>query len=540
MPDLQHTLQGNDLGFLKMVAGLWGIEMTAPDAYTALPVLIKSLDDQYTFPEILATLPENAREALFVLLDGDGRHPWAQFVRQFGELRPFGAARRDRERPDLKPTSVTEILWYRALIGKAFFSQSSEPQEFAYLPDEFIPYLQPLHRSTPLPFGRAASPAEYAVPLPASDAVLDTTCTLLAALRLGMDVTHLPGWNSPIDPYHLKLLLITTGLLDSKGIPLPDATRSFLEKPRGAALTDLANAWLDSCTFNELFLLPGLVFEGGWLNDALLARQKVIEFSSTLPAGTWWSLNAFVAAVKERQPDFQRLAGDYDSWFIRRAADDQYLRGFSSWDAVDGAMLRWMITCPMHWLGFLDLASPSENQPATAFRLSNLWQGQPPIRFHPEKGQIHLNAEGILTVNQQVPRAVRYQVARFGEWLEGKENAHAYRLTPTTLEKARQQGLRTSHLLTLLRKFAIQPLPPMLMQALEHWEQFGTQAVVERITLLRLTNPEMLPVLRSHKASRYLGEQLSPNLIVIKSGGENAIRKALAELGYLAGWQMES
>ena len=75
--------------------------------------------------------------------------------------------------------------------------------------------------------------------------------------------------------------------------------------------------------FNELRLLPGLKFEGDWTNDPLRTRQAILELVSQIPENRWWSLAAFVAAVREQHPDFQRPAGDYDSWFIRQ--DDRWI-----------------------------------------------------------------------------------------------------------------------------------------------------------------------------------------------------------------------
>src|SRR5512140_635573 len=120
MPDLTHTLQGTDLGFLRMVAGAWGFELDAPDAKSALPLLVDALRDRHLVPEVVESLPAEARLALQSLVESEGRSLWAAFTRRFGEVRPMGPARRDRERPDLRPASTAEMLWYRALIGKAF------------------------------------------------------------------------------------------------------------------------------------------------------------------------------------------------------------------------------------------------------------------------------------------------------------------------------------------------------------------------------------------------------------------------------------
>ncbi len=83
--------------------------------------------------DVLGQLETEPHEALQVLLENEGRMPWATFCRQYGEVRAMGPGRRDRERPDLNPTSVTELLWYRGLIGKAFLNLPPEPQEYAYL-----------------------------------------------------------------------------------------------------------------------------------------------------------------------------------------------------------------------------------------------------------------------------------------------------------------------------------------------------------------------------------------------------------------------
>ena len=252
MPDLQHTLQGNDLGYLKMVAGAWGIDLAAPDAHTALPLLVNALLNRSLVAEIVEALPADAHQALEALQHNEGVMPWALFTRRFGEVRAMGAARRDRERPDLKPASPAEMLWYRALISKAFLALSAEPQEYAYIPDDLLDLIGPLSGAAPAPLGRPASPGESATVIPASDRVLDHACTLLAALRMGLDVDKLDaaGWNIP--PRALRALLYSAGLLDSQWMPIPEPARAFLEAPRGQALAELAAAWMDSETFNEI------------------------------------------------------------------------------------------------------------------------------------------------------------------------------------------------------------------------------------------------------------------------------------------------
>jgi hypothetical protein len=545
MPDLEHTLQGHDLGFLKIVAGLWGIELNAPDSVTALPIVTAGIVEQADFAEVVEALPQDAKDVLNALLQYEGRMPWAAFVRRFGDVRRMGMARRDRERPDIKPATAVEVLWYRGLIGRAFLNlpPETEPQEYAYIPEDLLPLLPSLRSDAPQPLGRPASPNEAAHPILANDRIVDHACTLLAAMRLKMNeerLAQLPLGGIPLKV--LKGLLHAVHLLDYDDLPHPERTRAFLEAPRGAALAQLAHGWMEDKYFNELHMLPGLKFEGEWINDSLRARQAILELISQIPENRWWGLAAFVAGVHDQQPDFQRPAGDYDSWFIRHETTGNYLRGFTNWDEVDGALIRFLICVPMHHLGLLDLAAPEPGAAPTALRLSGwasaLWHGDTPAGFTVEESPLKVHADGRITVPSLAPRAVRYQVARFCHWEGIKETGgkveYRYRTTPAALERAKAQGLRPSMLIGLLRRYSEGPLPVSLVQALEHWEGSGTQAVVERVVLLRVTAPEILAALRKTRAARCLGDSLNETTILIRPGMEEQVLSALAELGYLS------
>jgi Helicase conserved C-terminal domain len=538
MPTLTQSLQGHDLGHLRIIASLWGIDFDAPDTRVGLARLAPLLVDRARLEETVLDLPADARRALDDLYHHEGRLPWPLFTRRYGVVREMGPGRRDRERPYGKSASPAEMLWYRALAARAFFDGPSGPEEYAYIPEDILPLLPPPGDAATVPLGRPATPAEREYIIPASDRILDDATTLLAALRISL--TPVPALLCP-DAF-LQLLFSSAGLIDASGLPMSEPVRAFLEATRGEALARLASAWLHSEKVNDLRLLPGLAFEGEWQNDPLRARQAVLDFLSAVPSEKWWCLPAFIEGVRQRHPDFQRPAGDYDSWFIRPQDSDQFLRGFNHWGQVDGALIHYIITGPMHWLGMVEIAAPAEGKSVTAFRYSPwakaLLSGAAPDGLPVENEKLKLGSGARLRVVRLAPRPVRYQIARFCEWEEAQPDAYRYRLTPSSLARARQQGLTVAHLLALLRRHA-DAVPPTLVKALERWEQHGTEATVEQMTVLRLASPELLQTLRASRAARFLDDPLGPTTVVVRPGAAEKVLAVLAEMGYLGEGRVE-
>jgi hypothetical protein len=540
MPDLAQSLGSYDLGYLQIVAKSWGIDYSARDMQLGLNILVSQLLDESRLKEMFASLPAEARTALGDLLDHDGRITWSLFTRRYGEVREMGPGRRDRERPDLDPVSAAEILFYRAIVGRAFFETPDGGEEYAYIPDDLRVILPGYQPSARAPLGRAAIPDERAYQSPATDRILDDTCTVLAARRMGLPeeqipLTVYPGNYQPSVKILISLLQAAS-LLDESGEPIPEAAREFLEAERGQAMSQLAGGWLQSNQLNELAQLPHLVLEGEWRRDPLRTRRAILELLASIPADKWWGFESFINVVREQNPDFQRPAGDYDSWIIRQAGSERYLRGFESWDQVDGQLLRFLITGYLHWLGILDLAAPDEERQVSAFRFSGwsaaLLEGAAPKGIPADEKMVIVRSDGLLVVSRRVMRSVRYQVARFCEWEQYKRGDYYYRLSPGSLKRAEENGLQLNHLLALLQKHA-EHVPPNLETALERFEGHGKQARIEQVLVLRLSSPQILEELRASKAARFLGDPLGPTTVIVKAGAQEKVLAALVEMGYL-------
>lgn len=528
MPDLLTSLEKHDLGYLRIIASLWGLELDSNETDPAAEELAAALLDPELVTELIGSLAPEARAALSALAEKDGRLPWAEFTRRFGNIREMGAGKRDREQPHLHPNSTAEILFHRALVARAFFDTNNGPQEFAYVPEDLFPLISRKSESVfastadQEPFGRPASPGEHGGESLADDSILDDATTHLAALRLNLapPETKIPG--------QVIAEFLQAANLIRKGEPQPEPIKAFLEAPRNEALKILADAWAESESFNELHQLPGLIFEGEWKNQPLVTREFLLHLLEPIPEGKWWSLPAFLRAVKEKYPDYQRPAGDYDSWFIKRASDGQYLRGFTHWDAIDGALIKYFITKVLFWLGMADLATAKDSDVITSFRLTAS------VEKKDENGRIAVSSNGRLSVPRFVPRVVRYQAARFCEWDEPKADEYRYFITAASLTRAKDQGLKVDQLLALLAKHSSAGVPPALVKTLKRWEVNGTEARLQSQVVLRVSKPEVLEEMRKSRAARFLGESLGPTTIVVKEGAQSKVLAALAELGLLA------
>ena len=549
MPDLLHSLLKQDIGHLRIIAEFWGLELESITAEDAREELSASLLDAELVAELMDALSPQAKSAIHALVDEEGRIPWPVFARKYGDIREMGAGKRDRERPHLKPSSTAETLFYRGLLARAFFDTEKGPQEFAYIPDDLLELLynvieeeEPIAEEKPMTIkpsslpevvasgdalGRPASPGERGRELLANDSILDDATTYLAALRMGKtpDSIH----SLTIQQEHLPVLqrLLESASLIKDNVPQAEAVKTFLECLRSEALKMLQDAWVESMSFNELRLMPTIVCEGEWQNNPHETREFLLNLLDAIPEDKWWSLGAFLRDIKQKYADFQRPAGDYDSWFIKRTSDGQYLRGFSSWEQVDGALVKFFITDILYLLGQVDLSVAEAAAEPTAFRVTSVEGGKE------ERGKIAVTSNGRISIPREAPRVVRYQVSRFCEWEEPKEGTYRYRISTNSLSKAKEQGLKAEHLLTLLTKHVDAGMPPSLVKALKRWEVNGTEARVQTQVILKVSKPEVLDEMRKSKAAKFLGEVLSPTTVIVKSGAIQKVIEALAELGLL-------
>jgi hypothetical protein len=562
LQDLNRTLSDYDLELLRVIANRWDVDLNSRDAKQAAEQLASAMLQPERAADAWDRLTDEQRGALQTLLGAGGRMPTAVFSRLFGEIRPMGPGRMEREKPYLNPASLAEALYYRGLIAMTFGEGVKGSQAFTYVPDD-LALLLPAHK-TGYSLTEATDSVEP-VPLPnfirlADTNLVDDLTTLLAYCQVN-DVALAGG---TIDPEHQKALkphllgtnstarlALLVAVAGGMGIavetptgfkPVPGAARRWLDAPRPVQVRAMAEAWRDSIIYNELWYTPNLKVErtGSWQSDPLLARQTVLTFLELVPSDEWWPVDTFVNAVKEEEPDFQRPSGDYDSWYIRDAQTGNYLRGFESWDMIDGAVLRFILTGPMHGLGLVDTAENGDVCRLTAYGRAFTGTADWPSAAVEEQ-TFTISPDGLCEVPRSFSRYDRFQLARFTEWIKAAD-PYQYRISAAGLAQATKQSIQASNILTFLKRGSGDKVPDPVVALIETWAQSSADsAVISQMTVLRVPTAELLAAIQATPAlRRYLGATLGPTAVAVRPGQWNDLAAALQANGVLVEVDIEN
>lgn len=560
MKTLTRTLTDSDLGMLPVLAQVWGAKIDNLNTPEIITVLTNVMLDKQRAEKVWTSLNDDQRGALQALLGTGGKMSATMYTRLFGEIRHMGAAQIEREQPQQNPQSSAEALFYKGLIAQAFEQTDAGARPIIYVPDDLIPVL-PTHKTAyeNLAAEVAISSGDRPEMGPLDDvtgvrqadtSIVDDLATLLAYLQLHgaqvEDEEFSPADRDLILPHLLNadetrlafllglgisadLIAVEEGRANTKRAEV----RRWLSEPRASQVRLLAEAWRSSTAFRDLWHVPGLFPEGMPNYDPTIAREAMLNFISEIaPEQDWWALDEFIEVVKHTDADFQRPGGDYDSWYIRSDAGD-YLRGFESWDAVEGALLEFYITGPMHWLGLVDLADDAARLTAygRAFLGMIAWPAPP----EPE-GKIEVQEDGTLLVSRRVSRIDRFQVARFASWVSAGD-PYTYRLDGPGIAQADRQGINTGHISAFLKRaLGEEPVPMKIAMLLQNWQGGATATVtLEKLIVLRTTAPETLAtILDTPALRRYLGAQLGPMAVIVRADQWEALRTALGDAGIRA------
>jgi hypothetical protein len=494
MITLHRFLVDYDMAMLRALAENLGMALETNRQTDAADQLAVALAEPSSVQIALARLSRDGRSALDTLLAAGGRMRAPQFNRQFGQVRPVGPGRLEREFAWRHPANPAEELYYVGLIYRAFYQDERGPGEFVLIPDE----LRCL-----LPQPPAAPPAFVVTTVPGPSEPSAQESTLVHDLFLYL--VHVQ--NHDVRPYadgrlgqrdrsalvqqlrqpaERRLALVhhlveRLGFVARRGDLLrlePAVVKGWLTAAPIRQLVVLQEMWRDDPTWLDLCHVPGLVcdVQTGWLarTDPVATRKALLSWLAHCPLEVWWPCASFVAAVKAADPDFQRPDGDYDSWYIRDPASDAYLSGFESWDQVEGALIADLLAGPLHWLGVVDHSRSSPLPEGDFGPLCRLtasgahWLGLAAGEMQaPQPAPITVGPDLLVDVPASASLYVRFQLERFAD-LEQAEPCH-YRLTASGLSRALARGIQVEQVLAFLKRAGQRPVPPSVAGQIRQW-----------------------------------------------------------------------
>lgn len=572
MKTLYQSLLDYELTLLRGIATRQAVPLAVANQAQMIARLVEALLSPATLAIILAELSTEEKAALQLLLDHGGHIEGPRFARDYGHIRPMGPARMEREQPWHHPVNPAESLWYKGLIYKAFQLTPQGNLEMVYIPTDMLPLIQlspPAPTSTQPDLGRlpVATVPTPQISRSGEGRLRENLFSLLVYLQITpvrLEKTAQTGqtvfpYLSTKDKRALLEILLPAPALEAElefllhlgqraGFltikhgrlkPERDPTRAWLQSPLPAQIQHLQNTWRADPSWNELWRTPGLTPQPtGWENSPLRARGRILEHLTQITTEEWVSLNDFIAAIKHIEPDFQRPDGNYESWYIYDR-QGQPLMGFAHWDEVEGALIHYLITHILWWLGVVELGAVTETAPPTAFRItpsgqSFLHNKTVPDLTEPKAPLLRVDTNFNAIVPSRASLYDRFQLARFAQ-LERREPERAvYRITHASVSRALKNGVAADQITTFLARATHNQTPLKIIETVLAWGARQNTARLEAVTLLRLSHQDLLAELRQHPTlNRLLGENINPTTILIPSDKVTEVRRLLTELGYL-------
>ena len=556
MRTLRQSLIDYELGLLKAIASRRAIHLGSHNKNEVINQLVEVLLSPVNNALILDDLSRDERTALGFIVNHGGLVEAPRFIRQYGQIRPMGPARLEREEPWRNPVNPAEGLWYLGLIFKAFQVSDGDGREIFYIPSDLIHLVEPAFNqgfsSTSFNLPSMTEPAQV---IPGNNRLRENFFNLLVYLhthpiRFGPDASipdrdteKLAACLLPVaHPVVTELrLLLHIGQranllapVHGKLRPNRPAVRDWFQSSPANQVWVLQAAWRADPTWNDLWQVPGLQPQPtGWENSPLRARSGILGFLERLPANTWFLIDNLVAAIKQTDPDFQRPDGNYNNWYIQNA-EGHLLMGFEKWDEVEGALIRYILTEILYSLSVLDLGSDDPANPPVSFRITEtgnqfLRSIAPPNLPHKPTTVLRVDSKLQIRITPDVSLFDRFQVARFAQLDRLEDDLVYYKITQSSVSRALKNGVTHDQIMAFLTRATNNQIPLKVVETLREWgTRFGT-ARLEQVTILQILSE----LRQKSELARLLGDVVGPATVLIPSKHVATVRKILRELGYI-------
>ncbi|HZY44623.1 MAG TPA: helicase-associated domain-containing protein [Anaerolineae bacterium] len=572
MRTLRQCLLDTDAALLRVIASRWSIDATGLKPRDLVARVESELSQPARASKMMEVLSPAERDAFRSLLAAAGTLPAINFAQRFGSIRPVGPARLEREQPWRSPVSPAEGLWYLGFIYRGFEQlPNGAMREVYFAPQEFVPLLPLLKVSAPPlePLPLSAPPAQVES---IDDQLADDLCTLLdhlhnnfvrisGSLKISIDYAQLDRLLHRSDAAWIDFIIrlaIRARLLkiDNHRLrPDPKPAADWLQATARDQLRILFEAWRTDPQ-STLTALP-LVLEpkGAWIKDPIAAGAAILAALRGAVPNTWHAVQALPDRMQSNSPDFAR--SEFDTGYIKNTVTAEYLRGFEAWNQVEGELIRYILSQPLHWLGMIDLGSsdPTSNiqlpisnlQSLTSnfvshplsFRLSHIGASLLGLESDEAAKSMHRESHFIIHPNATIDvvaarRYDRFQLARIANLIDRRKGEYIYRITPSSLARAQSQKITSAKAIEFLAHAAGRVMPPSVIKAIERWTKKGAEVKVERAVLVRVKDAAILKRLQESPKTKSIAiEVLGPTAARINERDWPKLAAILAESGVL-------
>lgn len=458
------------------------IEAIGPELVVLLAEELSSPDSvQNVLEEMRIEYPET-QTALRTLAKARGRQPEAQFTRTYGKLEVMGDELLKASERWQNPQSLSELLYYNGLIGRGFEGEGSVAHRIVYIPSDIldqIPLTAEDETEEDLRIPYASAPSSQEV-VDSTDEFLNDVGSVIGCLAGApmlleeqdlakpdaerMEERLLAPPDTPLLAVRRELLLHVMNRLrlfkaerqaDGKIFLALNRNRAndFLSLTRSDQRRQIWESWRDSSVWSDLERLPVLELHNRerWQHNPRATRDAFLRFCRNLEPARWYALVDVVAMLREHMPDFQRLDGIYDDWYVRNLEAERFAKGFEDWDLVEGELARYFMLNPMVWLGALKVAYQRNRVVLSLTRDGAIWQGAE-LALEREEVQPRFNIKEGFTIEVplELPLRQRMNIEQVAHWQSSSTN-YEYSINQRSLNQAFDRGLTGDRILAVLR-----------------------------------------------------------------------------------------
>jgi hypothetical protein len=213
------------------------------------------------------------------------------------------------------------------------------------------------------------------------------------------------------------------------------------------------------------------------------------------------------------------------------------LTGFEHWDQVEGALLVYFISGPLHWLGIVSLGYKEGWEKPSAFRITPwgaafLHLPHAPLQDLPLQPAL-VAPDGTVTLSREMPLSDRFQLERIADW-RASGSEYVYAITPASLGRALSAGIKVEQIERFLQRISVDSVPAAATIRLKSWADRYGQVRLRRVAILETRTLQAMSELRAHERIRgYLRQALSPTMALVRESDWALLTQELYRAGYL-------